>query len=105
MATIKSKKNLKAITGAIALARQAKSFPASRMVLDFDEEADVVYISFQHPQKATDTVELEWEDKELLLRFREKKLIGITVLEATDRYANQEVSPNGRKPSGSRGKK
>ena len=84
MAAIKAKKTQRAIAGALALARQAANFPASKMWLDFDEEADVLYISLKRPQQATDTVEVD--DGEILLRYRNKELVGITVLNATRRY-------------------
>lgn len=57
-------------------------FPASRFWVDYDREADVLYISLQHPQKATDTKML---DDGILLRYKEKKLVGITILDASKR--------------------
>ena len=55
-------------------------FPAKRFHVDYDKEADVLYISFERPQKATDT---EVTDEGLLLRYRENKLVGITILNAS----------------------
>ena len=40
-------------------------FPAKRFHVDYDKEADVLYISFEKPQKATDT---EVTDEGILLR-------------------------------------
>jgi uncharacterized protein YuzE len=57
-------------------------FPAQRFWVDYDSEADVLYISFQRPQKATDT---EMTDEGILMRYRADKLVGITVLEASTR--------------------
>jgi uncharacterized protein YuzE len=82
LATIKKMPRRKALAGALALARQAVNFPASKLWLDFDAEADVLYISLHRPQKATDTVET---DDGLLLRYRGKELVGITVLDASKR--------------------
>jgi uncharacterized protein YuzE len=56
--------------------------PASKYWVDYDEEADVLYISFERPQKATDT---EMTDDGLLLRYRGKELVGVTVLDASTR--------------------
>ncbi len=56
--------------------------PDKRMLIDYDQEADVLYISFKRPQKATDTALLE---NGILLRYRGKKLVGITVLDASKR--------------------
>jgi uncharacterized protein YuzE len=73
----------KAITAAKALAEQVEKFPAPRLWLDFDEEADVLYISLKRPQRATETVEVE--DEGILLRYRGKELVGITVLDVSKR--------------------
>ncbi len=56
------------------------NFPVKRFHVDYDKEADVLYISFERPQKATDT---EVTDEGLLLRYRENKLVGITILNAS----------------------
>jgi hypothetical protein len=41
-----------------------------RFWLDYDEEADVLYISLKRPQRATKTVEVDKDN--LLLRYRNK---------------------------------
>ena len=43
--------------------------------IDYDEEADVLYISFGKPQPADDSEEVN----DVIYRFRENELIGITV--------------------------
>ena len=58
------------------------AFPTTHFWVDYDKEADVLYISFERPQKATDT---EMTDDGLLLRYRKKQLVGITVLDASTR--------------------
>jgi len=55
-------------------------FPVRRFHIDYDKEADVLYISFERPQKATDT---EVTGEGVLLRYREDKLVGITILNAS----------------------
>ncbi len=55
-------------------------FPAKRFHVDYDKDADVLYISFERPQKATDT---EVTEEGILLRYREDKLVGITILNAS----------------------
>jgi len=52
------------------------------MLLDYDRDAGVLYISFKRPQKATDS---EMLDNEVLFRYRDNELIGITVLNASRR--------------------
>ena len=60
------------------------NFPVERFWVDYDREADVLYLSFQRPQKATNT---EMTDDGLLLRYRNKQLVGITILNASTRIA------------------
>jgi len=57
-------------------------FPSRRFWVDYDEEADVLYISFHRPQKATDS---EMSDEGVLLRYRGKELVGVTVLDVSAR--------------------
>ena len=86
MATIKKRAKAKVISGALALAKQVGKFPSHKMWLDYDAEADVLYISLKRPQRATETVELEKEG--MLLRYRDKEIVGITVLDASRRRGN-----------------
>jgi len=58
------------------------TFPTSHFWVDYDKEADVLYMSFARPQKATDT---EMTEEGMLLRYRGKQLVGITVLDASTR--------------------
>lgn len=51
-----------------------------RLWLDYDKEADVLYISFGHPQKATDSVQ---GTDDIIRRKKGGKLIGLTVLHAS----------------------
>jgi uncharacterized protein YuzE len=53
------------------------------MWLDYDQEADVLYISLRRPQRATQTIDLDKEG--ILLRYRDNELVGITVLDASHR--------------------
>ncbi len=63
-------------------------FPTPRYWVDYDNEADVLHISFQHPQKATDS---KMTDDGVLFRYRSKQLVGITVLEAPTRSFNKRM--------------
>jgi len=64
-------------------------FPVQRFWVDYDREADVLYISFQRPQKATDT---EMTNEGILFRYRGKQLVGITILDASTRSLPGSVS-------------
>jgi uncharacterized protein YuzE len=82
MATVSKKEQDKAIAGGLALARQIPKFPAGKMWLDYDADADVLYISLKRPQKATETIE---SSEGVLLRYRGKNLVGMTILNASER--------------------
>lgn len=56
--------------------------PVERLWGDYDPEADVLYLSFERPQRATDS---EMLDNGVLLRYRGRKLVGVTVFEASKR--------------------
>lgn len=57
-------------------------FPQKRFWVDYDNEADVLYISFQRPQNATDS---ELTDDGVILRYRDRELVGLTILDASTR--------------------
>ncbi|MGB3309433.1 MAG: DUF2283 domain-containing protein [Nodosilinea sp.] len=52
--------------------------PSKRTWIDYDDEADVLYISFQKPQQANDSV---LEDN-VIYHYRDDDLVGVTVLQA-----------------------
>ena len=51
--------------------------PSKQFWVDYDDQADVLYVSFERPQRATDTRPV---GEDLLLRYRGRKLVGVTVL-------------------------
>ena len=53
-----------------------------RFWVDYDLEADVLYISFQRPQGATNSV---LTDDGVVLRYHAEELVGITILDASTR--------------------
>lgn len=79
MATAEINNTLKEITGMVS---HLIKLPESKMWIDYDKEADVLYVSFKRPQRATDSEMLE---NGVLLRYIEDELVGITVLEASKR--------------------
>ena len=54
----------------------------SEFSVDYDEEADALYISFERPQKATDS---KMRDDGVLLRYQGKRLIGVTIMDVSTR--------------------
>ena len=56
------------------------------MWISYDRDADVLYMSFERPQRASDSV---LQDDNVLLRYRGKKLVGITIIGTkTARFAS-----------------
>lgn len=51
----------------------------SRFWVDYDKEADVLYVNFGHPQKADDSVLQEG----IIQRKKKGKIIGLTILNAS----------------------
>lgn len=49
---------------------------------DYDAEVDVLYISFRKPQQANDSI---MEDDGNIYHYRDDELVGITVLNASQR--------------------
>ena len=62
--------------------RQLVKLPAQKMWIDYDEEADVLYLSFARPQAATDS---ELRDDGIIVRKRGKQIVGLTILDASTR--------------------
>ena len=57
-------------------------FPVKQIWLDYDAEAEVLYISFRRPQHATDSARRE---DGILVHRRGKQVVGLTILEASHR--------------------
>ena len=55
----------------------------AKLWVDYDREADVLYLSLRRPQTATDSEYLD--DEGIILSYRGKELVGITVLDASKR--------------------
>ena len=56
--------------------------PSKQIWFDFDEEADVLYVSFERPQGATDS---ELTEDGILMRYRGERLVAVTILNARKR--------------------
>jgi len=70
------------LQGALKTVPYLAKLPTHRLWLDYDHEADVLYISLARPQKATTS---KMSADGILLRYRNKKLVGVTVFEASKR--------------------
>jgi uncharacterized protein YuzE len=56
-------------------------FPSKQIWMDYDEGADVLYLSFRKPQNASDS-EME---EDIIYHYDEEELVGLTILNARDR--------------------
>ena len=57
--------------------------PSKKIWIDYDDEADVLYISFRKPQQADDSIMKD----DLICHYCGKELVGITVFHAKKRAA------------------
>ena len=55
---------------------------APHLWLDYDAEADALYINFQKPQRATES---ELLDNGVIMRYRGEKLVGMVIFDASKR--------------------
>jgi len=57
-------------------------FKQKQLIFDYDKEADVLYLSFKHPQQATDS---EILPNDLIVNYRKDEVVGVTILNAKKR--------------------
>ena len=60
----------------------AKKLTTEQVQMNYDEEADVLYISFGEPEPADDA---DVTDQGIVVRLREDKIVGLTILNAQSR--------------------
>lgn len=72
-------KYLKEYLNLIPAVRQS---PGNCLWSSYDEQGDVLYISFEKPRAATDS---ELTDDDIILRYNGDDVIGITILHASKR--------------------
>jgi uncharacterized protein YuzE len=82
MATIAAKKTADFVSNCVALATKILKLPAQQVWLDYDKQADVLYMSFRRPQRATDTIEM---GDDILLRKDGRDIVGLTIMNASSR--------------------
>lgn len=82
MATMSAKKTTGFINKCIEMTSEMVKLPTSHIWLDYDKEADVLYMSFRKPQRATKTIEA---DDDILIRKDGKEIVGLTILNASTR--------------------
>lgn len=70
------------VTRFIAAAHALVRLPQARFSVDYDQDADVLYISYVKPQRATDS---ELLPSGVILNRRGKYIVGVTILDASKR--------------------
>ncbi len=70
------------IDSCLGLSSGLARLSVSHIWVDYDKEADVLYLSFRKPQRAKKTVEM---DDDVLIRTDDDKIVGITILNASSR--------------------
>ncbi len=64
------------------------SIPESgELDIEYDEEADILYISFGRPSKATDSEDVD----DVIYRYKGRNLIGITVIGFRERSKQKKT--------------
>ena len=76
-----------------AMASDMLRLPARHVWVDYDKEADVLYMSFRKPQNATKTIEV---GDDILLRKDGRLTVGLTILNASSRQGRKNP---GAKPA------
>lgn len=66
----------------VVMASDMMKLRTQHLWLDYDEEADVLYMSFRKPQRATTTIET---DDDILIRKDGNNIVGLTILNASNR--------------------
>jgi uncharacterized protein YuzE len=66
----------------IDLAPRLAGIPFQTIWSSYDAEADVLYLNFKKPSHADDT---ELTDDDILIRYENGEVIGVTVLHASQR--------------------
>ena len=56
--------------------------PEKNVWMNYDEEADVLYVNFKRPSVATDS---ELTDDDVIIRYEDDDVIGMTILHARQR--------------------
>ncbi len=66
----------------LKLTPQLLSIPFKRVWFSYDEESDVLYMNFKKPSRADDS---ELTDNDIIIRYENEEIIGVTVLHASTR--------------------
>ena len=74
--------NKEMIDSCLGLSSQLVRLPVKHIWVDYDEEADVLYLSFRKPQRAKKTIEM---NDDVLIRTDDDQIVGITIMNGSSR--------------------
>jgi uncharacterized protein YuzE len=66
----------------LKLVPAVRQTPEQYLWLSYDTEADVLYVNFKRPSRATDS---ELTDDDVIVRYEDDAVIGLTILHASQR--------------------
>lgn len=66
----------------LKLVKAVKDAPHQYLWSSYDEQADVLYVNFKKPSRATDS---ELTEEDVIVRYEGEEVVGITVLHASKR--------------------
>ncbi len=66
----------------LKLVPAVKRSPQHLLWMSYDTDADTLYINFKKPSYATDS---ELTDNDVIIRYEDKKVVGLTILHASKR--------------------
>lgn len=70
-----------------ALVPHLLGIPYKKIWVDYDEEADVLYVNFKKPSHSDDS---EITDDDIIIRYEKGKVVGMTFLHARKRRGTAE---------------
>jgi uncharacterized protein YuzE len=71
-----------AVKDYLPLIEAVKHSPGQYLWSSYDGEADVLYINFKKPSRATDS---ELTDEDVIIRYEGEDVVGLTILHASKR--------------------
>jgi uncharacterized protein YuzE len=71
-----------AVKDYLPLIYAVKQSPTKYLWSSYDVEADVLYINFKKPSRATDS---ELTDEDVIIRYEGEDVVGLTILHASKR--------------------
>jgi uncharacterized protein YuzE len=71
-----------AVEDYLPLVAAVRHSPLKYLWSSYDAEADVLYVNFKKPSRATDS---ELTDEDVIIRYEGEEVIGLTILHASKR--------------------